>query len=550
MVGTGLHDNFQFLILDVVGLIRQTSTFLLAPEAELYEHIVSRDDYIDNLKNNIENSCFTHIASATQNQLSTQAINTYRCIQTIAVNLERIADYCVNIVQQVQYLSDADFLQEFDYQSMIREILVGMDEISGALKEKSFPRALRICRTENTLDRMCKTRFDRIMEDLQKGPDRPGDYMTTVFIVRYLERIGDSLLNIGEAILFAIIGEKIKIHQFQALQENLNKSGLSTEISEMDLTYLWGSRSGCRIGRVENKEHSQSKQGSIFKEGISKKIRREKKCLERWQQIFPGLVPKIFSFYEDEKQDTASLLLELLPGCTVDETLVTTDMDTVRNTFFILREVLEEVWTQTLIRQKTPSKCIPQLRKRLTAVLQVHPRFKRTSQQIGNTKMLSTGKLLQASTEIESELAAPLSVYIHGDFNINNVVYSHSEQKIHFIDLHRSTQGDYVQDVSVFLVSNFRIPVFEPSLRSRLNWMTRSMFEFAQDFAQTQGDSTFQARMALALARSFYTSTRFELKLDFAKTMFLRSHFLLDQLITHRGQGWDRFVLPEDVLYY
>ncbi|MBS3780526.1 MAG: phosphotransferase [Desulfovermiculus sp.] len=550
MVGYGLNDNFQFLILEVVGLIRQTSTFLLAPEAELYEHIVSRDDYVDNLKNTIENACFTHIASATQNRLSAQAINVYRCIQTIAVNLERIADYCVNVVQQVQYLSDPDFLQEFDYQSMIREILIGMDEISGALKDKSLPRSLRICRTENALDQMCKTRFERIMEALQRGPDRPGDYITIVFIIRYLERIGDSLLNIGEAILFAIIGEKIKIHQFQALQESLNRSGLSTEISEMDLTYLWGTRSGCRIGRVENKGHSKSGQSSIFKEGISKKIRREKKCLERWQQIFPGLVPKIFSFYEDEGQDTASLLLELLPGCTVDETILTTDMETVRNTFFILREVLEEVWTQTLVRQTTPSKCLPQLRKRLEAILHVHPRFKRESQRIGEREVLSTEQLLQAAAEIESGLAAPFSVFIHGDFNTNNVVYSHAEQRVHFIDLHRSTLGDYVQDVSVFLISNFRVPVFETSLRSRLNWMTRNMYEFALGFAQTQGDSTFQARMALALARSLYTSTRFELRADFAKTMFLRAHFLLDQLVTYRGQSWDGFVLPTDVLYY
>jgi phosphate uptake regulator len=550
MTGGGLYDNFQFLILEVVSHIRQTSTFLLAPEAELYEYIVSRDDYIDNLKNSIENSCFTHIASATQNKLSTQAINTYRSIQTIAVNLERIADFCVNIVHQVQYLSDTDFLQTFDYQSMIREILIGMDEISGALKHKSLPQTLKICRTENTLDQMCKVRFERIMDELQQGPPRPGDYITIVFIIRYLERIGDSLLNIGEAILFAIIGEKIKIHQFQALQENLYNSGLATELSEVDFKYIWGSRSGCRIGRIENKDTAQSSQESIFKEGACKKIRREKKCLERWQKIFPGLVPKIFSYYEDKEQDTASLLLELLPGCTVDETVLTTDMDTVRNTFFILREVLEEVWTQTRIQQRVQSRYIAQIYKRLETIWQVHPQFKRRAQSIGQTAVLSTRQLLQAGAEIEKQLAAPFSVFIHGDFNANNVVYSHAEQKIHFIDVHRSTHSDYVQDISVFLVSNFRIPVFDPVLRSRLNWMTGSMFEFARDFARSQGDVSFEARLALALARSFYTSIRFELKTDFAKSMFLRSHYLLDRLVRHSGQNWNDFVLPTEVLYY
>jgi phosphate uptake regulator len=550
MTVSGLHDNFQFLILEVIRHIRQTSTFLLAPEAELYEYIVSRDDYIDNLKNSIENACYAHIASATQNRLPTQAINTYRSMQTIAVNLERIADYCVNIAHQVHYLSDAAFLQAYDYQSMIREILSAMDEIHGALKTKSLPRALRICRSENALDLMCKTRFDRIMDELQEGPERPGDYITVVFIIRYLERIGDSLLNIGEAILFAIIGEKIKIHQFEALQQNLNKSGLATELSEMDFRYIWGSRSGCRIGRVENKDQTQSKQGSIFKEGVAKKIRREKKCLERWHRIFPGLVPKIFSFYEDPDQDTASLLLELLPGCTMDETVLTTDMDTVKNTFFILREVLEEVWTQTLVRNTIQACFISQLRTRLEAVLSVHPNFLRLRQKIGFADIMSTNELLQAGAEIEQELSAPFSVFIHGDFNVNNVVYSHAEQRIHFIDLHRSTQDDYVQDVSVFLVSNFRIPVFNPSLRFRLNWLNAGMFRFARDFALKKKDAAFHARLALALARSFYTSTRFELNTTFAKNMYLRSHFLLDRLVAHKGVPWEDFVFPVEVLYY
>ncbi len=550
MTACGLHDNFQFLILEVIRHIRQTSTFLLAPEAELYEYIVSRDDYIDNLKNSIENACYTHIASASQNRLSTQAINTYRSMQTIAVNLERIADYCVNIVHQVQYLSDAGLLQAYDYQSMIREILAAMDEIHGALQNKSLPRALRICRSENALDLMCKARFDRIMDELQEGPERPGDYITVVFIIRYLERIGDSLLNIGEAILFAVIGEKIKIHQFEALQQNLNKSGLPTELSEMDFRYIWGSRSGCRIGRVENKDQPKSKQGSIFKEGVSKKIHREKECLERWQGIFPGLVPKIFSFYEDPDQDTASLLLELLPGCTIDETVLTTDMDTVKNTFFILREVLEEVWTQTLVWNKVQTSFIPQLRTRMEAVLSVHPNFLRQRQGIGHADILSTNELLQAGAEIEQQLSVPFSVFIHGDFNANNVVYSHTEQKIHFIDLHRSTQDDFVQDVSVFLVSNFRIPIFNPSLRFRLNWLNAGMFRFARDFAWKKKDTAFHARLALALARSFYTSTRFELNTTFAKSMYLRSHFLLDRLVAHQGLPWEDFVFPVEVLYY
>jgi hypothetical protein len=107
-----------------------------------------------------------------------------------------------------------------------------------------------------------------------------------------------------------------------------------------------------------------------------------------------------------------------------------------------------------------------------------------------------------------------------------------------------------VQDVSVFLVSNFRTPVVDPELRERLNLIMTGFLRFAESFAEKQGDRTFAFRLALALARSFYTSTRFELDPLFAREMYLRAIYLLEKVAAHRGRPADEFVLPEYVLYY
>lgn len=147
-------------------------------------------------------------------------------------------------------------------------------------------------------------------------------------------------------------------------------------------------------------------------------------------------------------------------------------------------------------------------------------------------------------------MAAPFTVFIHGDFNTNNIVYNHEEQKINYIDLYRSRQSDYVQDVSVFLVSNFRLPVFDPELRERLNTVSLYFYEFFSGFAEKNADAVFEARLALALARSFYTSTRFELDNAFAKVMSLRAHYLMERLAAHKGRPWTDFRLPQDVLFY
>jgi hypothetical protein len=109
--------------------------------------------------------------------------------------------------------------------------------------------------------------------------------------------------------------------------------------------------------------------------------------------------------------------------------------------------------------------------------------------------------------------------------------------------------ADYVQDASVFLISNFRLPVFEPRLRKRLNVVIERFWEIFNSFAEKHEDRTFQARMALSLVRSFYTSTRFELKESFAREMFLRVHFLMEHLAAHRS-NWEDYRLPSSVFVY
>ncbi len=271
----GLNDNFQFLVLEIKNQVSHTYAFLNNPDPELQEKIISKDDYIDNLKNVVENDCFAKIIS--ELGMTQKELNTVRAMQTIAVNLERIADFCVNIVRQVHYLSNYEILYEFDLEEMIKEISHALESLSAALKEKDLNKSLSICKSENNLDQMYERHFNRIMQELKDKKTSPGDLITILFIVRYFERIGDSLLNIGEAIIFSIIGEKIKINQFQALQNTLSQSGVDTSWSDLDFSMFWGNRSGCRIGKVENTNDFKEKfQNSIFKEGDLNKIEQEK----------------------------------------------------------------------------------------------------------------------------------------------------------------------------------------------------------------------------------------------------------------------------------
>jgi phosphate uptake regulator/thiamine kinase-like enzyme len=543
----GLEENLKFIALEVENQTRATVNFISQPSRKLYETIITKDDYIDNLKTIIENKCFSIIH--TQKDLQKKDINRIRSIQTICVNLERIADFCVNIVRQMSYLEDYRMLKKYDYDAMMSEIQNALSKILPVLSQADLTGALMICKAEYTLDQMYKINFDRIMEEIKKGLRVP-ELITILFIFRYIERIGDSLLNIGEALIFSIIGEKIKIEQFQALQTTLSKSGFQETISEIDFQAIWGTRSGCRIGRLGQKENGISSPdvyGSIFKEGTIKKISSEKANLERWNQMFPGLTAKVYGYNEDH--DNASLLVEYLPGCTLDEVILTTDLPYVDNALFILQQMLSEIWDATLKPLPAPTNYIQQILARQEEILRVHPGSFRKASKLGDKIIDSTENLLKKCQRIESSIPAPFTVMIHGDFNVNNILYDHANQRIHFIDLYRSRDFDYVKDISVFLISNFRMPIFDPVLRERLNHVIRSMVEFARDFAALHKDPTFDVRMAFALARSFFTSSRFELNTGFAKEMVLRSHFLMEKIVGQNAAPWETFELPLTILF-
>ncbi len=543
----GVEENFRFMVLEVTKQVENTLKVLEHPDPGLVAKIESRDDYIDNLKSVIENKCFSRIHTGFGGDK--RAIDLARAVNIITSNLERLADHAVNIVMQSQYLRDPGFIKRYDYRAFFTEIIKALRLVVKALYNQDITLAFRICRAEVTLDALFKANFDNVLRDLRKG-ESPENCITSHNIFRYLERMGDTILNIGEAIIFAAVGEKFKIHQYEALKETLAELGQDVPISDGEFQSIWGTRSGCRIGKVSGEARGARSSGVLFKEGNAGKLRNETDNIRRWESIMPGLPPKVQAFHVDG--ESASMLMEYLGGCTYQEVVLTSAPDIASNATFILEQTVRQLWTDT--KRDTPVRggYMKQLSQRLEDVFRMHPSFNFPAMRLSGLDLPSFQELLESNEAVDSQIEAPFSVFIHGDFNINNIVYNHEEQRIHYIDLHRSKDSDYVQDVSVFMLSNFRMPVLDRVLRGRLENVMAEFLSFVREFALENGDDTFDIRLSLGLARSFITSSRFEFKHRFAREMFDRGVYLMRAVDEHRrlGRPWQAFTLPEDVLYY
>lgn len=540
-----INHDFTFIVLEVNRQLKDAAQYVLQPDARLLEDIISRDDYIDNLKGRIEDSCFSvNLRSSSRPQRAVQ-INALRAVNIIAANLERIADHAVNIVDQMQYLTDADVLPDFSIKPAFREIQNALALVEKAFTGKSIELAMQICHCEQTLDDLYTETFHRIIEQIQAGLPVESR-ITVLFIMHYLERMGDAMLNIGEAVIFAVMGQKLKVHQYTALKDSLSSTDMPTDIGDVAFESIWGTRSGCRIGHVRNMRRDSDAQRVIFKKGGCKKLESERSNIELWQEILPGLPPAVMNFQKNGRH--ATMLLQYLGNATFQHMILNESDSLFEESFLAIQRTMQQVWKTTMETKPSRASFSRQLLARLHDVFSVHPTFKVPPKQIGTVQVQSFDERIKITRTLDRELSAPFSVFAHGDFNIDNIIYDPRAGSVHFIDLHRSCRTDFVQDVSVFLVSNFRQPIFEPRLRHRLNTVIQSFYRFAHNFADLHGDTHFDARLALGIARSLITSTRFELNTKFAHDMFLRSMYLLDRLSEHPPAPWDSFVLPPDTL--
>jgi aminoglycoside phosphotransferase len=286
----------------------------------------------------------------------------------------------------------------------------------------------------------------------------------------------------------------------------------------------------------------------VFKEGRTRKLEEERDGLERWEKLRPGLVPHIYGFHSHGEM--ASLLLEYLEGETLQHLVLYGAREDCKRGYKAMVETIGGVWAETLEREPVSARFVSQLVGRLPDIRRVHPEFEFESAKVGGYAARSFSALVNECAVLDDELVAPFRVLIHGDFNTDNVIVRSDRSSIYFIDLHRSRPFDYTQDVSVFMVSNFRMPLFEAGLRSRLTAVSREFFRFGAEFANKNADATYQARVALGVARSLVTSTRFELDDEFSKAMLLRAVYLLEGLLAHRGRPMSEFRFNEDVLEY
>ncbi len=170
--------------------------------------VIIADDAIDQLYLDIEDKCIKLVA--TQQPIAKDL----RIIITgikILVNLERMADYTVDIARTTMELNgfplNKEVLRHIPrmsewVQKMVKD---GLD----AYVHGDIEKAVAMCQMDDKVDEVFAEAYKDLIENIQGDPNT---VVRALFVGRYLERIADHATNIGEEVIYIATGERKELN--------------------------------------------------------------------------------------------------------------------------------------------------------------------------------------------------------------------------------------------------------------------------------------------------------------------------------------------------
>jgi phosphate transport system protein len=129
----------------------------------------------------------------------------------IAYDFERYGRYALDVSQVQNRLGGLEQCEPWIHESvtnMSKQVLEMVHISVESLKSHDAKLAKSLSETENQVDSMYFEYLDRLVE---KAPSTNKCTISSVLVVRYLERIADHATYIGESIIYLATGEKVTL---------------------------------------------------------------------------------------------------------------------------------------------------------------------------------------------------------------------------------------------------------------------------------------------------------------------------------------------------
>ncbi|HHY11220.1 MAG TPA: phosphate signaling complex protein PhoU [Firmicutes bacterium] len=180
-------------------------------DVDLANDTIASDDKVDYLKLEIESKSMELIA--TQQPAAKDLRRIFGAIQ-IASDVERVADYSVNICESAIKLADKPLFKPLiDIPRMEQVVVKMLKESLEGFVDRDLELIEQMILDDEEVDNLYESLYDELCEFMKKDPSLVDQAVELVLISRHLERIADHITNIGERVYYVETGIFTELHQ-------------------------------------------------------------------------------------------------------------------------------------------------------------------------------------------------------------------------------------------------------------------------------------------------------------------------------------------------
>ena len=205
---SGVFDNLVLMCRHIESAIDKCLKALVDRDFELANEVYEEDKLIDKMERDIEQSCLKILVM--EHPVASDFREISAALKMIT-DLERIGDQARDIAEITMQFGNEEYIKKLEHIPQMAVIVIQMvkDGIQAYIN-----RDLELARSLDGTDDKVDNLFNTVMADLtaliRKNPDNAEQAIMFMMITKYLERIGDHAVNIGEWVEYAITGSHPK----------------------------------------------------------------------------------------------------------------------------------------------------------------------------------------------------------------------------------------------------------------------------------------------------------------------------------------------------
>lgn len=196
------------LMIKMAGLVEESiDKSVLAikkQDIELAKEVYDNDDVIDDLESKIEKICLNLIA---RQQPLAKDLRTISTSLKIITDLERIADQAADISEITIRMANMKSFKGLADIPIMGDLAKNM--VSNAIEcytKQDINLAKEVCDSDDEVDNMFSKIVLELINIIKNSPETTEQATDFMFVVKYLERIGDHATNIAEWVVYNVTG--------------------------------------------------------------------------------------------------------------------------------------------------------------------------------------------------------------------------------------------------------------------------------------------------------------------------------------------------------